>query len=48
MDDSAKCCTLINSAEGLEKTLHRFVWLYNHHLPQKALGHEAPVQALKN
>lgn len=24
-----------------------FVWLYNHHLPQKALGHEAPVQALK-
>ena len=48
MDDSAKCCTLINSAEGLEKTLHRFVWLYNHHLPQKALEHEAPVQALKN
>ena len=36
-----------NSAEDLEKTLHRFVWLYNHHLPQKALGHEAPVQALK-
>ena len=36
-----------NSAEDPEKTLHRFVWLYNHHLPQKALGHEAPVQALK-
>ena len=36
-----------NSAEDLEKTLHRFVWLHNHHLPQKALGHEAPVQALK-
>lgn len=36
-----------NSSEDLEKTLHRFVWLYNHHLPQKALGHEAPVQALK-
>ncbi|WP_260674359.1 IS481 family transposase [Comamonas aquatica] len=36
-----------NSAEDLGKTLHRFVWLYNHHLPQKALGHEAPVQALK-
>lgn len=36
-----------NSAEDLEKTLHRFVWLYHHHLPQKALGHEAPVQALK-
>ena len=36
-----------NSAEDLEKTLHRFVWLYHHHLPQKALGHEAPDQALK-
>jgi transposase InsO family protein len=36
-----------NSAEDLEKTLHRFVWLYNHHLPQKALGQHAPVQALK-
>ena len=36
-----------NSAEDLEKTLHRFVWLYNHHLPQKALGLRAPVQALK-
>lgn len=23
-----------NSTEDLEKTLHRFVWLYNHHLPQ--------------
>ncbi len=36
-----------NSAEDLEKTLHRFAWLYNHHLPQKALGYVAPVQALK-
>lgn len=36
-----------NSAEDLEKTLHRYVWLYNEHLPQKALNHEAPVQALK-
>ena len=36
-----------NSADDLEKTLHRFVWLYNQHLPQKALTHEAPVQALK-
>ena len=37
-----------NSAEDLHKTLHRFVWLYNHHLPQKAQGYEAPVQALKS
>jgi hypothetical protein len=36
-----------NSAEDLDKALYRFVWLYNLHLPQKALGHEAPVQALK-
>ncbi|NDY90462.1 integrase core domain-containing protein, partial [Ideonella livida] len=36
-----------NSAEDLEKTLHRYVWLYNQYLPQKALGHETPVQALK-
>jgi len=36
-----------NSADDLEKTLHRYVWLYNQHLPQKALNHEAPVQALK-
>jgi transposase InsO family protein len=36
-----------NNAEDLEKTLHRYVWLYNEHLPQKALNHEAPIQALK-
>ena len=26
-----------DSAEALETTLKRYVWLYNHHLPQKAL-----------
>jgi len=36
------------SGEELETALMRYVWLYNHHLPQKALGHIAPVQALKN
>ncbi|MDH2239738.1 DDE-type integrase/transposase/recombinase, partial [Pigmentiphaga sp. GD03639] len=36
-----------NSAEDLEKTLLRYVWLYNQHLPQKALNHEAPIQAMK-
>lgn len=36
-----------NSADDLQKTLHRFVWLYNQHLPQKALNHQTPVQALK-
>ena len=36
-----------SSADDLQSTLHRFVWLYNHQLPQKALNHEPPVQALK-
>lgn len=36
-----------NSADDLGKTLHRYVWLYNQHLPQKALNHRTPVQALK-
>ena len=36
-----------NSAEDLSKTLHRYVWLYNQHLPQKALNHETPLMALK-
>ncbi|MCK7499001.1 MAG: IS481 family transposase [Comamonadaceae bacterium] len=36
-----------NSAEDLRATLQRFVWLYNEHLPQKALSHVTPVQALK-
>jgi hypothetical protein len=36
-----------NSAEDLSKTLHRYVWLYNQHLPQKALNYETPLMALK-
>jgi transposase InsO family protein len=36
-----------NSAEDLETTLHRYVWLYNAQLPQKALEHVTPLQALK-
>jgi transposase InsO family protein len=35
------------SGQDLETTLTRYVWLYNHHLPQKALGHRAPMQAMK-
>ena len=38
---------LFMSGEDLETTLLRYVWLYNHHLVQKALDHESPVQALK-
>lgn len=35
------------SGEELETTLLRYAWLYNHHLPQKALGHVSPTQAMK-
>jgi len=37
-----------DSTADLETTLHRYVSLYNQHIPQRALGHLAPVQALKN
>lgn len=37
-----------NSAHDLQTTLHRFVWLYNEHLPQRALDQRTPVQALKH
>jgi transposase InsO family protein len=36
-----------HSGEELEATILRYVWLYNHHLPQKALGHVSPIQAMK-
>ncbi len=31
------------SSENLEQTLHRYVTLYNHHLPQKALNARTPA-----
>lgn len=37
-----------NRAADLETTLHRFVWLYNEHLPQRAPDLNMPIQALKN
>lgn len=37
----------LESGEDLARTLARYAWLYNHHLPQKALNHETPIQALK-
>ena len=27
--------------------MHRYVWLYNQHLPLKALAHKTPLMALK-
>jgi transposase InsO family protein len=36
------------SGEDLAQTLERYRQVYNHHLPQKALGHQPPVAALEN
>ena len=36
-----------NNAQDLETTLLRYAWLYNHHLPQKTLGHVTPIEAMK-
>jgi hypothetical protein len=36
------------SGEELETTLHRYLWLYNQHLPQSALGSKSPSQAMKH
>lgn len=35
------------SGEDLEQTLKRYCWLYNQHIPQKALHHQAPIAAMK-
>ena len=36
-----------NRAQDLETTLLRYAWLYNHHLPQQALGQVTPSEAMK-
>lgn len=35
------------SGEDLEQMLKRYRWLYNHHIPQKALHHQSPIEAMK-
>ncbi|SFU01762.1 integrase core domain-containing protein, partial [Halomonas saccharevitans] len=35
------------SGEDLEQTLKRYTWLYNHHIPQKALHHQSPIAVMK-
>jgi len=37
-----------DSAKSLEQNLLQYVKVYNQHIPQKALGHIPPLQALKN
>ena len=39
--------TRFASAAELEKTLYAYLTVYNHHIPQKALKHQTPIQALK-
>lgn len=36
-----------DSSASLETLMDRYVWLYNHQLPQRALGHISPIDALK-
>jgi transposase InsO family protein len=36
-----------DSRRSLEESLQHYMKVYNHHIPQKALGHKTPVQALK-
>ena len=35
-----------NAAE-LDATLNQYMTTYNHHIPQRALNHQSPIQALK-
>ena len=35
------------SGEDLEQTLKRYTWLYNHHIPQKALHLQSPIAVMK-
>ena len=39
--------TRFGSAAELESTLRNYVKIYNHNIPQRALKHQTPVQALK-
>jgi hypothetical protein len=39
--------TRFASAEELETTLMRYLAAYNHHIPQRALAHRTPVQAIE-
>lgn len=39
--------TRFASAAELETTLEQYLKIYNHHIPQRALHHQTPIQALK-
>jgi transposase InsO family protein len=40
--------TRFGSAAELESTLHNYLKIYNNNIPQRALGHQTPIQALKS
>ncbi len=40
--------TRFDASRDLRETLHQYQKIYNHHIPQKNLGHITPVQALKS
>jgi transposase InsO family protein len=37
-----------NDSEDLSQTLTRYIFLYNHHLPQAALKSKSPFQSLQH
>ncbi len=39
--------TRFRSREDLQTTLERYEKLYNEHLPQRVLGHQTPLQAIR-
>lgn len=39
--------TRFDSSQSLAETLTRYTKVYNQHIPQRALGHVSPIQALK-
>jgi transposase InsO family protein len=39
--------TRFDSRADLETTLLTYLKLYNHHIPQRAIGSKTPIQALK-
>jgi hypothetical protein len=40
--------TRFDSSQSLADTMTRYVRVYNQHIPQRALGHLSPIQAMKN
>ncbi len=40
--------TRFDSSQHLADTIKHYVQVYNQHIPQKALGHIPPLQAMKN